>query len=154
MSYSVKSLHGMNKKLGLVARNFIISLLGVVRLCCACCLYPEVFQFYYFPLIPIFICPPGDSHDPHLTDEMEAEKGRADQQNQQNCLESRVLFSDPPNVGVGVARGGGGGPTSPGDRGEAGQTAVLLPSANTCQDATSTISQGSRQDTNSIFIQQ
>ena len=69
---------------------------------------------------------------------MEAEEGRADQQSWQ------VLFPDPPNVGVGVARGGGWGPTRPRHRGEAGQTAVLLPPANPCQDTTPTLSPGSR----------
>ena len=69
---------------------------------------------------------------------MEAEEGRADQQSWQ------VLFPDPPNVGVGVARGGGRGPARPRHRGEAGQTALLLPPADTCQDTTSALSQSSR----------
>ena len=47
-------------------------------------------------------------------------------------------------MGVGVARGGGRGPARPGHRGEVGQTALLLPPADTCQDATSALSQGSR----------
>ena len=69
---------------------------------------------------------------------MEAEEGRADQQSWQ------VLFPDPPNVGVGVARGGGRGPAGLSDGGEAGEATPLPPTAHTCQDSTSTISQGSR----------
>ena len=55
-------------------------------------------------------------------------------------------------MGVGVRGGGGGGQqgdeelhhTRPRHRGEAGQTAVLLPPANPCQDTTPTLSPGSR----------
>ena len=53
----------------------------------------------------------------------------------------------PLHVGVGVARGGGGGPprgACPGDRGQAGQTAGISSPANTCQDSSSTISPGTR----------
>ena len=38
-----------------------------------CC---SIQTFYYLPLIPIFIWPPANSHDPHWTDEMEAAKER------------------------------------------------------------------------------
>ena len=47
-------------------------------------------------------------------------------------------------MGVRVARGGGRGPARSRHRGEAGQTALLLPPADTCQDATPALSQGSR----------
>ena len=62
----------------------------------------------------------------------------------QNRLEILMIFSDPRDVGVGVARGGGGGPARPRHRAEGGEAALLLAPANTCQDSTSTVSEGAR----------
>ena len=62
----------------------------------------------------------------------------------QNRLEILMIFSDPRDVGVGVARGGGGGPARPRHRAEGGEAALLLAPANTCQDATPALSPGSR----------